>query len=660
MRLTIKKKLTLTASVILILILTLGWMFVRTFHSNEALTQVDQKTHLIAQNALKIAGAKNDFVYHELLSDAYLSSGSSAAMKEIKADHEEVERAIHALKSNEWVKAQGMEPELTALEQLFITYENEFVTLSTAMRQRGKHQAGRVGELKRALTELPQVENVSALRVYLDLHDLAFLYDGVHLDMDYAIGRLDASLMAGDLDSTQVHETRTLLTNLDQVEREIGYDNSQGIKEDIQVVAAQTLQAVEQLNTGISELVATQRADSERGVIIGMILVTLVLIVVMWVVFYQVSRSVSHALHTVTTFANGDLEAKIKKVSDDELGDLVEKFESMTTNFRNLIGTLKAVGKSMVKACEEMNVTTHRIAEGGTEQASSAEEISASIEEMAANINQNTKNARETEAIAQSGAENLKNSNDAVKKTVLSMKIITDKISIIGEISRQTNLLALNAAVEAARAGEHGKGFAVVAAEIRRLAERSQLAANEINQVSASSVSTAMESGEMLEVVVPEIENTARLVREIASSTVEQNNGAEQINNAVHVLNEVAQKNANGLGDLAHNAENLIKLSGQIHEVLSFFKTAERQVDDVSQLKSVTGNRTMASVSTKKKTEVPKVDAKKKTTVQKTETPKTAPKPTARPVSAPKKVVSGVNIDLGTPSSISDSDFESF
>ncbi len=93
---------------------------------------------------------------------------------------------------------------------------------------------------------------------------------------------------------------------------------------------------------------------------------------------------------------------------------------------------------------------------------------------------------------------------------------------IIEEIARQTNLLALNAAIEAARAGEHGKGFAVVAAEVRKLAERSQVAAGEIGKLSSSSVDVAENAGAMLNRLVPDIQKTSELVQEISASSKEQ------------------------------------------------------------------------------------------------------------------------------------------
>uniref|UniRef100_UPI0005695A53 methyl-accepting chemotaxis protein n=1 Tax=Pseudomonas asplenii TaxID=53407 RepID=UPI0005695A53 len=146
----------------------------------------------------------------------------------------------------------------------------------------------------------------------------------------------------------------------------------------------------------------------------------------------------------------------------------------------------------------------------------------ASMEQMSASIAQNTENAKVTDGMAGKAAREASEGGQAVRDTVSAMKTIADKISIVDDIAYQTNLLALNAAIEAARAGEHGKGFAVVAAEVRKLAERSQVAAQEISEVARSSVSLAERAGTLLDQMVPSITKTSDLVQEIAAASEEQ------------------------------------------------------------------------------------------------------------------------------------------
>jgi methyl-accepting chemotaxis protein len=191
---------------------------------------------------------------------------------------------------------------------------------------------------------------------------------------------------------------------------------------------------------------------------------------------------------------------------------------------------------------------------------------------MVSNIRQNADNAHQTDGIASRSAQDAKIGGESVTQTVDAMKKIASKISIIEEIARQTNLLALNAAIEAARAGEHGKGFAVVASEVRKLAERSQSAAGEINQLASTSVEIAVKAGEMLGKLVPDIQKTAELVQEISSASAEQSTGVGQINKAIQQLDQVIQQNASASEQMSATSEELSAQAEAMKEALGFFK----------------------------------------------------------------------------------------
>lgn len=248
----------------------------------------------------------------------------------------------------------------------------------------------------------------------------------------------------------------------------------------------------------------------------------------------------------------------------------------LTRSIMNVINSIEISSSNVSAGSQQISSSSEELSQGANEQAASVEEVSSAIEEMTATIKQNADNASETEKIAVKSANDARESGEAVRHTVQAMKNIAEKISIIQEIARQTNLLSLNASIEAARAGEHGRGFAVVASEVQKLAERSQIAAAEINELSNTSVKIAEKAGEMLQKLVPDIQRTAELVSEINAASGEQANGAQQINIAIQQLNTVVQQNASSAEELAATAEELAAQTVHMQEAINFLKTGRK------------------------------------------------------------------------------------
>ncbi|MCE5336781.1 MAG: methyl-accepting chemotaxis protein [Desulfobacteraceae bacterium] len=298
------------------------------------------------------------------------------------------------------------------------------------------------------------------------------------------------------------------------------------------------------------------------------------------------------AMHDVTAaaieIAGGNLTVKIKERSSED--QLMQAMARMVSSLTGIVSNIQSVADEVAAGSQELSASAGAMSQGATEQSSSVEEVSSSMEQMAANINQNSENAQQTERIALKCAVDAKEGGQAVSETVTAMKQIAGKISIIEEIARQTNLLALNAAIEAARAGEHGKGFAVVASEVRKLAERSQTAAGEINSLSGSSVQIAQKAGEMLSRIVPDIQKTAELVQEINAASREQNLGAEQINKAIQQLDHVIQQNASAAEEMSSTSEELAGQAEQLQSSMSYFSIVGGKSGSRGGRKSVTAD----------------------------------------------------------------------
>ena len=323
---------------------------------------------------------------------------------------------------------------------------------------------------------------------------------------------------------------------------------------------------------------ARQSAESSGKTAVASSLAVLLLAVVLSVgagvlMARAVSVPLGEATRVAGRIAQGDLTERLPQAKgDDEIAHLMRALQQMQESLRDTIGRINEGARLVGAASAQVSATAQSLSQTASEQAAGVEETSASVEQMNASIASNTANARLTDGIAGKAAGDAADGGKAVADTVGAMKSIADKIGIIDDIAYQTNLLALNAAIEAARAGEHGKGFAVVAAEVRKLAERSQVAAREIGALAGSSVTMAERAGKLLDALVPSIQKTAGLVREIAAASAEQARGVAQINGAMGQLTQATQQGAAGAEELSATAEEMSAQAEELTTLTGYFQ----------------------------------------------------------------------------------------
>ena len=293
--------------------------------------------------------------------------------------------------------------------------------------------------------------------------------------------------------------------------------------------------------------------------------------------FQYALSDVNHVMHQVT---NGNLTSKIETSYEGDYLELKSSINDTIDKLNNIISQVNERAGVITSGLQEVTTTASDISSAATAQAASLEETSVAVEEIAGNINLSTNNAKNTSDIAGRASSMASDGGTAVNKTAEVMVEVAEKISQIEDIAYQTNLLALNAAIEAARAGEHGKGFAVVAVEVRKLAERSQQVAGEIGEISKISLNESKKAGELINEIVPSIQQTTTLIEEISAAAEEQDIGIKQIHDAMTDLDKTTQSNASASEELARSSESMTQESIHLVEMMKFFSLSTTSEGD--------------------------------------------------------------------------------
>lgn len=293
-----------------------------------------------------------------------------------------------------------------------------------------------------------------------------------------------------------------------------------------------------------------------------------------WLIIRQVSRSLEKAMTVSESLASGNLEFNVAVDSNDEIGAFMKSLQIMSERLKGVLRQVHQSASEITLAAQQVASTAEMLNNGAMDQAAHVEETGAALGEMVNLIVSNAKNAVETDNTANAAVKNTQIGADNVMRAVESMKVISERITIVQEIASQTNLLALNATIEAARAGEHGRGFAVVATEVGKLADTSGQAAKQIQQLLRESSAVSESAASSLTLITASMQDTAQKVVAIRHASEEQDHAAKQISESMGRLNQTTEQTASAAEQLAATAEEMSSQTATLIENLKFFRFA--------------------------------------------------------------------------------------
>ncbi len=589
-RLRLSQKFNVLIFVIVLILLSIAgrvyYGFKKVRHAHELQSNVED-LHI---HMLLLATSEKDFLAQENTNPVFFETGISSFQVNFKSNALKAIEIIQQMKQHQLAKNEEIQQAADSMELILHEYVHLFDSLVIAIRGRGYKNWGQVGIMRKAIHNVEAAiedwqlgmkykANMLLLRrhekdyiIRKDLRYLEKFTEQVRLFHDEVVSNATLSKkMKSDI-LKLLSDYEHAFYEVIQRDMIIGLNESTGLRGAILEHSHKISPLVESMLMDIRSVSGSVIKSTIVSVLLFIFIGTTIIIAIILLLSGDIKKSIKRTGKYIEKIGQGDLTTEIEVQSSDEIAMMLLSLKSMINSLKGTITGIHAVSDSIFSVSEQINQSARTLTKSADEQSGSARLISAQMEKILRGIQQNTNHAQQAGEISKEASNGMKEVHKASKKSLIGVNKIAQKMSVITDIAFQTHLLALNAAVEAARAGEHGKGFTTVSREVQKLAERSNQAATEIMELLNQSTLTTKEASTIIDTMMPEVEKTTGMVLEIIQAGQKQQSGAQHVDEAIRIMNNITGENATSASELSTKAGHLAQQAHNLKTSVSFFR----------------------------------------------------------------------------------------